>query len=188
MSTNKPSLKRLELRSKVQFTNPLLPFLDYPPSHDVPQIPRIMAQSIIKFVDSQPTVAHVEESRTPKPRGKRPGRKPTIAAKVTAVKKMRKKKMQRVMVPNSSDYDYDYTNDSSDDDDVVHEKSVLDFPSVSDPEEEVHLVYNKSNMPKYVGQFVNVFVDKRLKRKCKTCGAMYTDLKGFNRHYESKHL
>ncbi|CAI5759000.1 unnamed protein product [Candida verbasci] len=51
-----------------------------------------------------------------------------------------------------------------------------------------NLHYNKSNTPKYNGKFVNIIDENRLKRQCLLCDKKYTDLKGFNRHYEVKHL
>ena len=54
-------------------------------------------------------------------------------------------------------------------------------------EVEVQLAYRKSNIPKFNGEFTNVSIDNRLKRKCKTCGAKYSDLSGFNRHFGTKH-
>ncbi|CAK9439682.1 uncharacterized protein LODBEIA_P37820 [Lodderomyces beijingensis] len=60
-------------------------------------------------------------------------------------------------------------------------------PLPSSTQREVCLSYNKSNTPKYADKFVNVMVDNRLKRQCKFCSLQYMDLKGFNRHFESKH-
>lgn len=63
-----------------------------------------------------------------------------------------------------------------------------DFEANDDSEEVIVINYNRSNTPKYVGKFTNVIIDNKLKRQCKKCPAIYTDLKGFNRHYQKKHL
>ncbi|EMG49355.1 hypothetical protein G210_5885 [Candida maltosa Xu316] len=68
-------------------------------------------------------------------------------------------------------------------------KSVTTKPLItSETTQEVYLNYNSSNTPKYVGKFRNELIGGHLKRKCMACSANYSDLKGFNRHYERKHL
>ncbi|MCP8716479.1 MAG: hypothetical protein M5E90_03560 [Asgard group archaeon] len=181
-------MKRQELRSKLQFSNPFQPFQNYSPISQIPKIPHILAQSIIKFVDSQPCKNPLDVNIV--------NSKARNRIKFTRLNNVstRKTIKKRPTIHNNSDYEYDSSDDETKQD-IDSTNSSNDYREDNTEqeqeqaqEEEVHLVYNKSNMPKYVGQFLNVFVDKRLKRKCKTCGAMYTDLKGFNRHYESKHL
>ncbi|KAI5952855.1 hypothetical protein KGF54_003722 [Candida jiufengensis] len=53
---------------------------------------------------------------------------------------------------------------------------------------EFHINYNDSNTPKYLGKFINIKIDNKLRRQCKYCPKRYNDLKGFNRHYERNHL
>lgn len=52
----------------------------------------------------------------------------------------------------------------------------------------VNYQYNNSNIPKYFAEFVTLKVNKKLKRACKRCDLVYSDLRGFNRHYEKIHL
>lgn len=69
------------------------------------------------------------------------------------------------------------------------ESSESEDVDCKDESEEVIIInYNRSNTPKFVGKFTNVVVNNKLKRQCKKCPAVYTDLKGFNRHYQKKHL
>ncbi|CUM68181.1 uncharacterized protein PRCAT00005899001 [Priceomyces carsonii] len=69
-----------------------------------------------------------------------------------------------------------------------HKSSKQHRQPLSNLSQNISYNYNESNTPKYYGKFVNVKVGSKIKRQCGVCMATYTDLKGFNRHFQSVHL
>lgn len=204
---SKPSVIRKRIRSEYKFANSFTPFLLEQQPHNLeqrlssqlPKIPLQLGQSILEFIDSFP-LAITTPPPPPPPietcqLGIDFGKNILVKPKSSARKKSKLKQqphftfLSRHRRPphqkNDNNNDNDQDEDEDEDDNNYQIGSSSSIPS---DVEEVQLVYNKSNTPKYLGQFINVYLDNRLKRQCKSCPAMYTDLKGFNRHYESKHL
>ncbi|KAF6063946.1 hypothetical protein FOB64_005537 [Candida albicans] len=178
--SQKPSDVRKRIRSEYKFVNAFTPFLLNQQSYDqdehrrlfsqLPKLPPQLGQSILEFIDNAPvsittiTTPTIEICQSRNDLGENIPVKPKSSARKKPSLKQHISKFYLVVVKFII-----YTSDDTE-------------------EIQVQLVYNKSNTPKYLGQFINVYSDNRLKRQCKSCPAMYTDLKGFNRHYESKHL
>ncbi|KAI5966909.1 uncharacterized protein KGF55_000318 [Candida pseudojiufengensis] len=91
---------------------------------------------------------------------------------------------------------YTESSDEEDDETIINEnkENVSPNPSttthnnIKNKRNIFHINYNNSNTPKYLGKFNNLKINNKLKRQCKYCPKQYNDLKGFNRHFERKHL
>ena len=165
----------------------------------LPKLPPQLGQSILEFIDNAPvsittiTTPTIEICQLRNDLGENIPVKPKSSArKKPSLKqphfKILSRRCCRPHKNSNTTSATTTTNNNDDEEDNYQIRTSSSIPSDDTEEIQVQLVYNKSNTPKYLGQFINVYLDNRLKRQCKSCPAMYTDLKGFNRHYEIKHL
>ncbi|KAI5953753.1 hypothetical protein KGF57_003962 [Candida theae] len=163
--TTRPSTLRQLLRNSQEFGNCLNPLLE----ESLPLVSpntksKTLFLSSLLIVPKKPDVTRCTfKSNFPKPRVAKPDRKPLT----TRIPYKPSKCSQAV---------------------GATDENSSPPPTSSIEAKEVYLSYNDSNTPKYVGKFFNVMVGNRLKRQCKYCHLQYADLKGFNRHYEKKHV